>query len=175
MTDMKKQEQNETADLAMQVSAVSIAVNIGLSLLKLLAGLIARSGAMISDAVHSASDVFSTIVVIVGVQMAKKKPDKEHPYGHERMECVASVILAIVLAATGIGIGYQGIQKITAEDEAELAVPGILALSAAVVSVIVKELMFRYTRRAANQLNSGALLADAWHQASADIYSRSCH
>ncbi len=163
---MKKQEQNETADLAMQVSAVSIAVNIGLSLLKLLAGLIARSGAMISDAVHSASDVFSTIVVIVGVQMAKKKPDKEHPYGHERMECVASVILAIVLAATGIGIGYQGIQKITAEDEAELAVPGILALSAAVVSVIVKELMFRYTRRAANQLNSGALLADAWHHRS---------
>ena len=81
--------------VAMRVSVVSIAVNIALSLLKLIAGIAARSGAMISDAVHSASDVFSTFVVIAGVKMAGKKPDKEHPYGHERMECVAAVLLAV--------------------------------------------------------------------------------
>ena len=157
--------QNSEA-VAMKVSAVSITVNLALSLLKLLAGLFAKSGAMISDAVHSASDVFSTLVVIVGVKLAGKKPDKEHPYGHERMECVASVILAVVLAATGFGIGMSGIEKITSQDSAELAVPGALALVAAVVSVIVKELMFHYTKRAANKINSGALMADAWHHRS---------
>ncbi|MBR5756661.1 MAG: cation diffusion facilitator family transporter, partial [Firmicutes bacterium] len=90
--------QKDSTAAAMRVSVVSIIVNLVLSLLKLLAGIIAGSGAMISDAVHSASDVFSTFVVIIGVQLAKKKPDKEHPYGHERMECVASVLLAVVLA-----------------------------------------------------------------------------
>ena len=152
--------------IAMRVSVVSIIVNLGLSLLKLLAGILAKSGAMISDAVHSASDVFSTFVVIAGVQMAKKQPDKEHPYGHERMECVASVLLAVVLAGTGIGIGWKGIEKITSANTEELVVPGALALGAAVVSVIVKELMFHYTKRAANQINSGALMADAWHHRS---------
>ena len=74
---------------AMKVSTVSIVVNVLLSLFKLLAGVIAHSGAMISDAIHSASDVFSTIIVMVGIHLAGRKSDKEHPYGHERMECVA--------------------------------------------------------------------------------------
>lgn len=156
---------NSTAT-AMRVSAVSIAANIALSLLKLAAGIFAKSGAMISDAVHSASDVFSTFIVIAGVQIAKKKPDKEHPYGHERMECVASVILAVVLAGTGIGIGIKGIEKISAQNTDELAVPKALALAAAVVSIIVKELMFHYTKNAANKISSGALMADAWHHRS---------
>ncbi len=156
---------NMTA-VAMKVSVVSIIVNLLLSLLKLLAGIFAKSGAMISDAVHSASDVFSTFVVIAGVQLAKKKPDKEHPYGHERMECVASVILAVVLAATGIGIGIKGVEKIASPDTHEIAIPGVMALTAAVISVIVKELMFQYTKRAAKKINSGALMADAWHHRS---------
>ena len=158
-------DRNFTA-VAMRVSAVSIIVNLVLSLLKLLAGLFAKSGAMISDAVHSASDVFSTFVVIIGVQLAKKQPDKEHPYGHERMECVASVILAAVLAVTGAGIGFSGIQKIASPEEHDIAVPGTLALIAAIVSVVVKELMYQYTRRAADRINSGALRADAWHHRS---------
>ena len=152
--------------VAMRVSVVSIAVNIALSLLKLIAGIAARSGAMISDAVHSASDVFNTFVVIAGVKMAGKKPDKEHPYGHERIECVAAVLLAVVLAATGIGIGWSGLRKIVSADPQKLTVPGIPALAAALVSVLVKELMFQYTRRAARQINSGALMADAWHHRS---------
>ena len=125
--------QNESHEaVAMRVSAVSIAGNLALSLLKLLAGIWAKSGAMISDAVHSASDVFSTFIVIVGVRIAGKQPDREHPYGHERMECVAAVILAVVLAATGIGIGAKGVEKIMHAGAEKLVVPGALALAAAV-------------------------------------------
>ena len=152
MHETQKKDDIASSQIAMRVSVVSIIVNLALSLLKLLAGILAKSGAMISDAVHSASDVFSTFVVIAGVQMAKKQPDKEHPYGHERMECVASVLLAVVLAATGAGIGYKGVEKIASPEVGELAVPGTLALAAAVISVIVKEGMYQYTRRAAKQI-----------------------
>ena len=122
---------------AMKVSIVSIAVNIFLSVFKLIAGVIAGSRAMISDAVHSASDVFSTFVVMIGVSLSSKQSDKDHPYGHERMECVASILLSVVLAITGLGIGMTGINKITGRDDSELIIPGILALVAAVVSIVV--------------------------------------
>ena len=92
--------------IAMRVSLVSIIINLVLSLLKLLAGIVASSGAMISDAVHSASDVFSTFIVMIGVQISSKQSDADHQYGHERMECVASIVLAVVLCITGFGIGY---------------------------------------------------------------------
>ena len=91
--------------IAMRVSGVSITVNLVLSLFKLLAGILAHSGAMLSDAVHSASDVISTIVVIIGVKLSGKKSDAEHQYGHERLECVSAIILAGLLFATGVGIG----------------------------------------------------------------------
>lgn len=155
----------ETA-VAMRVSVISIIINFALSLLKLLAGIFARSGAMVSDAVHSASDVLSTFVVIAGVKLADKKPDNEHPYGHERMECVAAVVLAVVLAGTGIGIGFSGIQKIVHSGSNELGIPGIPALIAAAVSIVVKEIMYQYTKRAAKKIGSGALMADAWHHRS---------
>lgn len=151
---------------AMRVSAVSIAVNLILSIFKLSAGLMANSSAMISDAVHSASDVFSTFIVIIGVNISSKKSDEEHPYGHERMECVASIILAALLFATGLGIGIGGVEKILTTNYGELTVPGILALTAAVISVVVKEWMYWYTRGAAKKINSGALMADAWHHRS---------
>ena len=152
--------------IAMRVSSVSIFVNVALSLFKLAAGLIAHSGAMISDAVHSASDVFSTIIVIIGVNVSSKKSDEEHPYGHERMECVASIILAVILFATGVGIGVSGIEKIAGGGSGGLEIPGMLALAAAVISVVVKEWMYWYTRGAAKKINSGALMADAWHHRS---------
>jgi cation diffusion facilitator family transporter len=151
---------------AMHVSAVSIAVNLVLSLGKLAAGVAGHSGAMISDAVHSASDVFSTFVVILGVRLAGKQPDEDHPYGHERMECVAALLLAIMLGAVGVGIGWSGLQKILGGNYAALTVPGALPLAAAVISIAVKEWMFRYTRAAARRVNSGALMADAWHHRS---------
>lgn len=152
------------AQTATHVSIVSIVVNIVLSLMKLFAGIVAHSGAMISDAIHSASDVFSTIIVIVGVRISSKKEDKEHPYGHDRMECVASLILAGLLAVTGFLIGKSGVQTIASGKA--IAVPGVLALVAAVVSIAVKEWMYHYTIRAAKRVNSGALKADAWHHRS---------
>ncbi len=156
---------------AMRVSAVSIAVNLLLSAGKLLAGIFGRSGAMISDAVHSASDVFSTFIVIIGVRISAKKSDTHHPYGHERMECVASVILATILLATGLGIGLGGLRTILGGDYGQLAVPGVLALAAAVISIGVKEWMYWYTRAAAKKINSGALMADAWHHRSDSLSS----
>lgn len=150
---------------ALRVSYITMAINLGLSLVKLAAGLLAHSGAMISDAVHSASDVFSTVIVIIGMRAAGKESDKEHPYGHERLECVAAIVLAGALLATGLLIGYQGIRSILSPDQ-ELAVPGVMALIAAAVSIAVKEGMFHYTRAAANQVNSEALMADAWHHRS---------
>lgn len=157
---------SEDCKIAIHVSTVTIIMNVILSLLKLLAGIVANSGAMISDAIHSASDVFSTIIVIVGVKISAKNSDDKHQYGHERMECVASIILAIILAGTGVIIGITGINEITQGNYGELKIPGALALVAAVVSIVVKEWMYWYTRGYAKKLNSGALMADAWHHRS---------
>ncbi|RDY29957.1 cation transporter [Lachnotalea glycerini] len=152
--------------IAMRVSVISIIINVVLSLFKLLAGIFAQSGAMISDAIHSASDVFSTFIVMIGVNISNKKSDTQHQYGHERFECVASIILAVILAITGIGIGISGIEKIFSGNYEELQIPGVLALVAAVMSIIVKEWMYWFTRAAAKKINSGALMADAWHHRS---------
>lgn len=157
---------NDFEKVAMKVSFVSIAANVILSVFKLFAGVFAHSGAMISDAVHSASDVFSTIVVIIGIKISSKKSDKEHPYGHERMECVAAIVLATILAVTGLGIGYTAVSKILSGDYANLAVPGYLALAAAIISIAVKEGMYWYTRINAKKIDSSALMADAWHHRS---------
>ena len=151
---------------ALRVSTVTILINALLAAGKLAAGLLARSGAMVSDAVHSASDVFSTIVVIIGVRLSGKDSDREHPYGHERMECVAAVVLSVVLLITGLFIGYSGIRKIVSPGESAPVVPGLPALIAAIVSIAVKEGMFWYTRRCARRLDSDALMADAWHHRS---------
>lgn len=161
---------NDYEKTAMKVSTMSVIWNLLLSVGKLFAGIFANSGAMISDAVHSASDVFSTVIVMIGVKISGKDSDNDHPYGHERLECVAAIILATVLAATGIGIGYGAVVKIMAGNY-NVAMPGILALVAAVVSILVKELMFWYTRYYAKQIDSSALMADAWHHRSDSLSS----
>ena len=156
--------------IATRVSVISIIVNVFLTAFKLLAGIIANSGAMISDAIHSASDVFSTIIVIIGVFLSSKESDKEHQYGHERMECVVSILLAVILFITGISIGISGLEKILARNYEVLQIPGTLALIAAIVSIVVKEWMYWFTINAAKKINSTALTADAWHHRS-DAFS----
>lgn len=158
--------QTNEKKMAMHVSVVSIIVNVVLSAFKLFAGIFASSGAMISDAIHSASDVFSTFIVMIGIHISSKKADVQHQYGHERLECVASIILAVILAETGIGIGISGLQTICGGNYDHLQAPGLLALIAAIVSIVVKEWMFWYTRAAAKKTNSSALMADAWHHRS---------
>lgn len=160
------QNEQEYEKVAMKVSKISIIANLALTILKLAAGVIAHSGAMISDAIHSASDVFSTIVVIIGIKISGKASDKDHPYGHERMECVAAIMLATILAATGLGIGYTAVEKIAGGNYANLVVPGMMALVAAILSIVVKEGMYQYTRVYARKIDSGALMADAWHHRS---------
>ena len=152
--------------IANKVSLITIAGNVILSALKLLAGILAHSSAMISDAVHSASDVFSTVVVMIGIKFASKEPDKEHPYGHERMECVAAIVLSIVLFMTGLGIGIDALQTIGNGNYHQIQVPGMFALIAAILSIISKEGMYWYTRYYARRIDSGALMADAWHHRS---------
>ena len=146
-----------------RVSLVSVAGNTALALFKFLAGILAHSGAMISDAVHSASDVLSSFIVIIGVKLSVKAADREHPYGHERFECVAAIILAVVLAMTGLLIGVRAVENIGAQTQ---TAPGLLALIAAAVSIAAKEAMYWYTRYYARRLNSAALMANAWHHRS---------
>ncbi len=152
--------------IAVRVSMVSIIGNTVLSLLKILAGILAHSGAMISDAVHSASDVFSSVIVIIGVKISAKDSDKEHPYGHERFECVATILLAGILLVTALFIGHTALEHITGGSSKSLAIPGLSALLAAILSIVVKEAMYWYTRFYAKWLDSGALMADAWHHRS---------
>ena len=154
----------DTYAVALKVSRVSVAVNILLSLVKLAAGLLGRSAAMVSDAVHSASDVFSTLIVMVGLRLARKGADRDHEYGHERLESVAAILLAVVLAITGALIGLSGLERVRSGQA--LPVPSALALGAALLSILVKELMFRYTAQAAKRCSSAALMADAWHHRS---------
>ena len=158
--------EDEFKKVANKVSFITIVQNILLSVFKLFAGIFAHSNAMISDAVHSASDVFSTIIVIIGVKLASKESDKEHPYGHERLECVAAIVLSIVLLYTGIKIGSQAVKDIIGGNYQNLQKPGMLALVAAVVSIVTKEIMYWYTRHYAKKIDSSALMADAWHHRS---------
>ncbi len=158
--------QEEFEKIAIMVSVVSIICNTVLSIFKIIAGVFAHSGAMISDAVHSASDVFSSIIVIIGIEIASKESDKNHPYGHERFECVAAIVLAVILLISGLFIGHTAMGKISSNNTKEFAIPGMLALIAAVTSIIGKEAMYWYTRFFALRLDSGALMADAWHHRS---------
>ena len=160
-----KEIKNELETQAVKVSLVSIIGNAVLTVFKLLAGIFAHSGAMISDAVHSASDIFSSIIVIIGVKIAGKASDKDHPYGHERFECVAAIVLAVILLVTGLFIGHTASEQITAPTPST-TIPGLLALVAAILSIAAKEGMYWYTRFYAKRLDSGALMADAWHHRS---------
>ncbi len=160
-------EKEKEEKAAIRVSRNSIIINLLLSAAKLTAGIFGGSNAMVSDAVHSASDVFSTIVVMIGVKISHRESDKNHPYGHERLESVAALILAVILGGTGAGIGYRGIQMIVSGAEGKgLAIPTILPLIAAIVSILVKEGMYWYTMETANKIRSDALRADAWHHRS---------
>jgi len=153
-----------------KLSLVGILGNILLAAFKLIAGLVGRSGAMVSDAVHSLSDVFATLIAFIGVKLAQQQEDERHPYGHERMESAASLALGLILGATGIGIGMTGVRKLLFE-RGSISVPTMLPLIAAIVSIIVKEGMFHYTMHYARIMNSSAFKADAWHHRSDAISS----
>ncbi len=158
--------EKENIKIATEVSLVTIAVNVVLATIKFIAGFFGNSMAMLSDAVHSLSDVLSTFVVIIGVRMAKSETDKDHQYGHERYECIAGIVLAFLLIFTGLGIGFSGVEKIYAKEYLDAKLPTSFALYAAIISLLIKEGMYWYTRKAAVKINSDVLMADAWHHRS---------
>ena len=153
-----------------KLSLVSVIGNAVLSGFKLFAGITGHSSAMISDAIHSFSDVLTTLIAWIGVKVSKKASDEEHPYGHKRLECIASLLLGGVLLLTGLGIGKSGLQTILSGHYDTLTVPGAIALAAAIVSIAGKEAMYWYTRHYALLIHSSAFMADAWHHRS-DAFS----
>ena len=159
-------DQNSFKAVATRVSTVSIVINLLLAGFKFIAGVVGHSGAMISDAVHSSSDVVGSLIVIIGVRMSEKASDADHPYGHERMEDVASLILAGILFVAGLSIGKEALLSILDGSYQTSVSPGVLALVAAIVSIVVKEAMFWYTWLNAKKISSGALKAEAWHHRS---------
>lgn len=165
---MKKNiSSNERMEVVNDVGMKTLIANVILSVVKIISGFVAQSSAMIADGFHTVSDVVSTVAVMVGVKFSEKEADEGHPYGHERIESVVTVLLSLMLSFTGVGIAVTGIKTIINQD---FTTPGTLALVAAVLSILVKELMYRYTVIAAEKINSTALKADAWHHRS-DAFS----
>ena len=151
----------EAAKSAQRVTLVGLAANAALCVMKLIIGFAAHSSGLISDAVNSASDVLNTLIAMVGVRIGNKQADDDHPYGHARFECVASLLLAFLVFATGLGIGWNGVKTIIAGGKG-LEAPGFPALIAALVVCAAKEILYWYTIRAAKKLDSLALKASAW-------------
>ena len=150
-----------------RVTLVGSIVNLLLVCLKAVAGLAGHSAAMISDAVHSLSDFVTDIVVLVFVRVSGRPKDEDHDFGHGKYETIATFFIGIALAAAAVGIVVSGAQKLAAWLQgAELQTPGMLALWAALISIIVKELLYQYTRIKGRHLDSPALVANAWHHRS---------
>jgi cation diffusion facilitator family transporter len=151
-----------------RVVTITIIINLALTLLKLLAGILGSSMAMVSDAVHSASDMIISVFVLIGLRIARKHADEEHPYGHERMESLVSILMSVLLAVVALSIGFGALRSLLGQ--AAHSTPGALALTAAAISIVIKEWMYHYTKRAARRINSPSLEADAWHHR-ADAFS----
>ena len=167
MTNTMTQDSRQNPQtIVNRVTSIGIIGNVILSLFKFLAGIFGHSSAMVSDAIHSLSDVLATFIAWLGIRLSMQAPDREHPYGHERLECVASLLLGTILFGTGLMIGFSGLKTILAGHYEELQAPECIALIAAVVSIATKEGMFWYTRHYAKVLNSAAFMADAWHHRS---------
>jgi len=156
-------DKKDRVRIANRISIVTITGNIVLSVVKVIVGFVGRSSAIIADGVHSLSDVFSTVVVMIGVKFATKEDDENHPYGHEKLEPVMGKVLANILIIIALFIGYEGIKTIL---QGEYSIPSKIAIYAAVLSIIAKEWMYRYTVIGARKIESPALMADAWHHRS---------
>ena len=149
------------------VTFVGFVVNLVLSILKLIAGLVGRSGAMVADAVHSFSDLATDVVVIAFARISAKPRDPGHDYGHGKYETLATIIISLALAVVGAGILVDSIERIRIVlDGGLLPRPGAIALVAAVVSIVVKEILYRYTVRVGRQIQSPSVIANAWHHRS---------
>ena len=143
------------------------AVNVILLLFKFVAGIVGHSSAMVADAVHSLSDFVTDIIVLVFVHISGKPKDKDHDYGHAKYETLAMTMIGVALFIVAVGIEYSGLSKIIVWAQGGvLEAPGLLALWAALLSIVLKEAVFRYSMIEARRLNSQAVEANAWHHRS---------
>ena len=150
-----------------KVTLVGSAGNVALLTFKFIAGVMGHSSAMIADAVHSLSDFITDVIVLAFVHVSAKPQDKDHDYGHGKYETFATFIIGLALIAAATGIIVSGIAKlIDWAGGKQLAAPGWLALAAAIISILVKEILFHYTVRSGKRLDSQALVANAWHHRS---------
>ena len=147
---------------ALRIAVLNTAINVLLSVVKITIGVVSSSRAVLSDGLHSAADALGGVVLIAGVKLASRAADARHPYGYERLECVAAVVLAIVIGVTGVAIGWGGCEDMITPSHRQT--PRWSALAAPLAAIAVKETMFRYTRCIARRTGSTALMADAWHQ-----------
>lgn len=149
------------------VTLVGSVVNIILTVFKIFAGVLGRSTAMIADGIHSLSDLLSDIVVIVFVKISAKGRDKDHDYGHGKFETFATLIISLMLIVVAANLMSGGINKIRMIlDGGEVSSPGMIALWAAVASIVLKEILYRYTIIQGRALNSPMMIANAWHHRS---------
>ena len=151
-----------------RVTLLGSVVNLLLLVFKFVAGVLGHSAAMIADAVHSLSDFVTDLIVIVFVKISSKPEDADHAYGHGKYETLASCIIGLALIVVGVMMGYNATVKIVdvVKNGTELASPGIIALAAAVLSIVLKEWMFHITRKVAREVDSPAVEANAWHHRS---------
>lgn len=149
---------------ANKVTVLAIIWNIILTIIKVIAGIIGKSNAMIADGAHSASDIITSIGVLIGNKVASIPKDKGHNYGHEKAETLVSFLLAILLVIVALTIGYEGVKSLLHLNEVQI--PTILPLVVSVISIIVKEYQYRMTIKVAKKINSPSLKADAWHHRS---------
>ena len=155
-----------------KVTVVGGVVNIILVIFKFIAGIAGNSAAMIADAAHSLSDFITDVIVIVFVRISNKPRDKNHDYGHGKFETFATLLIGVILLTVGLGIAWNGVSAIISViNGATLPSPGLLALVAAIVSIVSKEILYRYTIIQARKLNSDALTANAWHHRSDGLTS----
>ena len=150
-----------------KVTLVGSLVNVALLLFKFVAGIVGHSAAMIADAIHSLSDFLTDVIVLVFIRISDKPRDKSHDYGHGKYETLAMMLIGVALLVVAVGILYSGATKIHLWLEgAQLEAPGMLALWAALLSIVMKEAVYRYSMVKARQLNSQAVEANAWHHRS---------
>ncbi|MBX9138308.1 MULTISPECIES: cation diffusion facilitator family transporter [unclassified Clostridium] len=151
-------------DESNKVTILSILLNIGLTIMKILAGVFGNSTAIIADGLHSASDIITSIGILIGNKISRKPRDEEHQYGHEKAESLVAFVLAAVLIIVAVEIGYKGVAALFNLNE--IQVPTLLPLIVALISIGVKEYQYQITIRVAKKINSSSLKADAWHHRS---------
>ncbi len=154
---------------ARKVTIVGAVVNIVLSMIKIMAGWLGSSHALIADGIHSISDLVTDAVVLLAAKHGARDADKEHPYGHGRIETLATAVLGVVLILTALGISYDAVRRLFEPES--LLLPGMLALWAAIISVLAKEALYHYTIAVAKKLRSNLLRANAWHHRSDAVSS----